>query len=171
MSEGTAASPASQASLRDTRAEDSEFLYRVYAGTRAEELAMTNWSAEQKEQFCRMQFHAQTTDYKANYPQARHSIIECEGLPVGRLIVDRKEEEVCIIDIAILPEARGGGIGTRFLQELMDEAAAAGKTVRIHVEKFNRALGLYLRLGFRPIEDKGIYLLMEWKAQPQELTT
>lgn len=163
MSDGAAASPAAQASLRDAVGGDSEFLYRVYAGTRAEELAMTDWSAEQKEQFCRMQFQAQTADYTANYPQAHHSIIECDGAPVGRLIVERGERELSIIDIAILPEARGGGIGTRFLRELMDEASAAGQTVRIHVEKFNRALRLYVRLGFRPIEDKGIYLLMEWK--------
>lgn len=163
MSEGTVASPASQASLRETRAEDGEFLYRVYAGTRAEELAMTDWSEEQKAQFCRMQFQAQTADYSANYPEARHSIIECDGTPVGRLIVERAEGELRIIDIALLPEARGGGIGTRFLLELMEEARATGKSMRIHVEKFNRALRLYVRLGFRPIEDKGIYLLMEWK--------
>ncbi|EDY17376.1 hypothetical protein CfE428DRAFT_5062 [Chthoniobacter flavus Ellin428] len=117
MSEGTAELPAPPAVLRDTLAGDAEFLYRVYAGTRAEELAMTNWSAEQKEQFCRMQFQAQTTDYRANYPQARHSIIEREGTPVGRLIIERKEREICIIDIAILPEARGGGIGTHFLRD------------------------------------------------------
>ncbi len=164
MSEGAAAPSASKASLRETVAGDTEFLYRVYASTRAEELAMTNWSDAQKEQFCRMQFQAQTTDYRANYPEARHSIIECGGTPVGRLIVERMEREICIIDIAILPEARGSGIGTRFLRELMDEAAAAGKALSIHVEKFNRALRLYQRLGFRPIEDKGIYLLMEWKS-------
>lgn len=125
---------------------------------------MTNWSDAQKEQFCRMQFQAQTADYRANFSAACHSIIERDGTPVGRLIVDRAEREISIIDIALLPEARGGGIGTYLLGKLMDEAAAAGKPLSIYVEKFNRALRLYQRLGFRPVEDKGVYLLMEWKA-------
>ncbi|MEI9893923.1 MAG: GNAT family N-acetyltransferase [Chthoniobacter sp.] len=164
MPEGAAVPSAYDITLRKAGEEDDDFLYRVYAGTRAEELALTNWSAEQKAEFCRMQYRAQTTDYRANYPEAQHSIIERSGTPVGRLIVDRREREIRITDIAILPEARGGGIGTRLLGELREEARGAGKTLSIHVEKFNRALGLYLRLGFRPVEDQGVYLLMEWKG-------
>jgi ribosomal protein S18 acetylase RimI-like enzyme len=155
-----------EASLRPANAADAEFLYRVYAGTRAEELALTNWTDAQKEQFCRMQFHAQSTDYAANYPAAQFSIIEHRGAPVGRLIVDRRESEINIVDIALLPDARGAGIGTRYLRELMDESGRAGKPLSIHVEKYNRALRLYQRLGFQPIADKGIYLLMEWKVPP-----
>jgi len=109
-----------------------------------------------------MQFNAQSADYQANYPQAQFSIIERDGTPVGRLIVDRQEKAIHIIDIALLPEGRGAGIGTRFLRGLMEEARLSGRSLSIHVEKFNRALQLYLRLGFRPIEDKGIYLLMQW---------
>jgi hypothetical protein len=41
---------------------------------------------------------------------------------------------------------------------------AAGKPLRIHVEGFNPALRLYERLGFRQIEDKGVYLFMEWSG-------
>ena len=43
--------------------------------------------------------------------------------------------------------------------------AGAGLPVRIHVEKFNPALRLYRRLGFTEIEDKGIYLFMEWQPE------
>ena len=167
MSNREAAHPdGEEASLRPTTAADAEFLYRVYAGTRAEELALTNWSDAQKEQFCRMQFRAQSSDYAANYPAAQYSVIEHRGTAVGRLIVDRREHEICIVDIALLPDARGAGIGTRYLRELIDEAGRAGKPLRIHVEKFNRALRLYHRLGFQPIADKGVYLLMEWKTPP-----
>jgi ribosomal protein S18 acetylase RimI-like enzyme len=60
------------------------------------------------------------------------------------------------------PEHRNGGIGIFLLKELMAEAAAANKPVRIHVEKFNAALRLYDRLEFTPIEDKGVYLSLEW---------
>ena len=162
MSEGVGAPGSLAVSLRQATSDDAEFLYAVYASTRAEELKITGWSEEQKAQFCRMQFNAQTADYEANYARAQFSIIERDGTPVGRLIVDRSEQLIHIIDIALLPEGRGAGVGTRLLRELMEEASQSGRGLSIHVEKFNRALQLYLRLGFRPIEDKGIYLLMQW---------
>jgi hypothetical protein len=66
------------------------------------------------------------------------------------------------VDIALLPPSRHASIGTAILRDLMAEAAVAHKPVRIHVEKFNPALRLYERLGFAPIEDKGVYLFLEW---------
>jgi ribosomal protein S18 acetylase RimI-like enzyme len=139
----------------------------VYASTRAEELAVTDWSEEQKTQFLRQQFTAQDAHYRAHYPSAEFSVIEREGLPIGRLYVDRWTKEIRIMDIALLPEHRGAGIGTTLLRELQEEARAAGKSLSIHVEKFNPALRLYERLGFRPIEDKEVYLLMEWRASTE----
>jgi ribosomal protein S18 acetylase RimI-like enzyme len=149
--------------LRPITPEDVEFLARVYASTRADELAVTGWSEELKADFCRRQFDAQSAYYAANYPGASFQIIERDGWPVGRLYVDRWEKEIRIVDITLLPEFRGTGIGTKLLRELEDEARAARKSLTIHVERFNRALGLYQRLGFEQIEDKGVYLLMEWK--------
>lgn len=154
----------SAVSLREVTPSDLEFLQSVYAGTRAEELAVADWSDEQKAQFCRMQFTAQDAHYREHYPTARFSIIERAGIPVGRLYVDRWTREIRIMDIALLPEHRRAGVGTHLLRALMEEARAAGKVLSIHVEKFNPALRLYERLGFLPREDKGIYLLMDWRA-------
>jgi ribosomal protein S18 acetylase RimI-like enzyme len=67
-----------------------------------------------------------------------------------------------IVDIALLPRYRNGGIGTAILRDILAEAATAGKPVRIHVEKFNPAMRWYERVGFRAIEDQGVYVLMEW---------
>jgi hypothetical protein len=53
-----------------------------------------------------------------------------------------------IVDIALLPQYCNRGIGTTLLRDLQSEAAAAGKPLRIHVERFNPALRLYQRLGF-----------------------
>ncbi len=148
--------------LRPITPEDDAFLAGLYASTRVEELAVTGWSAEETAAFCRKQFDAQSTHYRENYPGASLRVIESEGVPVGRLYVARWEEEIRIMDIALLPANRGSGIGTQLLRELQEEARAAGKSLTIHVERFNRALGLYQRLRFREIEDKGVYLLMEW---------
>ena len=151
-------------SLRPITPEDEAFLARLYASTREQELAQTNWSDEQKAMFCRMQFNAQTTDYGKNYPDASFDIIERDGVAAGRLLVLRSAEAVHVIDIALLPEHRGAGIGTKFLRELQEEAKAAGKKLSIHVEIFNPARRLYERLGFKQVEEKGVYLLMEWTA-------
>ena len=64
----------------------------------------------------------------------------------------------------MLPEHRGQGIGGAIVQDLLDEAAARdqGRAVSIHVEHTNAALRFYQRLGFREIEDQGIYKLMKW---------
>ena len=150
--------------LRPVTKEDEAFLRAVYASTREEELRQVDWTAEQKAAFCEMQFRAQDVDYRKNYPGAQFLVIERGGVPAGRLYVSRGEKSFLILDIALLPEHRGAGIGTRLLKELMEEADAAGKTVRIHVEKFNPAQRLYRRLGFREVEDIGVYWEMEWRA-------
>ncbi len=93
---------------------------------------------------------------------------QCIGWPdrapvrVGRLYVARWPEEIRIVDIALLPEHRGAGIGTSLLEDLVAEAERAGKSLSIHVERFNvQALRFYERLGFETKADKGVYLLME----------
>jgi ribosomal protein S18 acetylase RimI-like enzyme len=143
---------------------DEEFLYRVYASTREEELAPVPWDDEQKEAFLRMQFAAQHSHYQEHYADARFEIVLAGEQPIGRLYVDRREDELRIIDIALLPEHRGRGIGGRLMRPLLEEAAAGGLPVRIHVERENPAMRLYERLGFRQTGDTGVYLLMEWRA-------
>lgn len=143
--------------------EDVEFCFRVYAGTRAEELrVVADWSEAQKEAFLRQQFDAQDRYYREHYRNAEFLVLEHEGRPVGRLYVARWDDEIRLMDIAMLPEHRGRGLGTQVLLELLDEGRGAGKPVRIHVERFNPALRLYERLGFRALEDRGVYLFLEW---------
>jgi ribosomal protein S18 acetylase RimI-like enzyme len=109
-----------------------------------------------------MQFAAQAQYYREHYPNTSFDVIVLDGRPVGRLYVARWTGEIRIVDIALLPEFCNRGIGTRVLRDLQVEAAAAGKPLRIHVERFNPALRLYERLGFRQLEDKGVYLFLEW---------
>ena len=110
----------------------------------------------------RVQCTAQDSQYRQHYPTAVYDVIESGGKPVGRLYVDRWKREIRIMDIAILPEHRGKGIGTQLLLDLQREAAGVRKSLSIHVERFNPALRLYERLGFHVLEDKGVYFLMEW---------
>lgn len=152
-------------SLRPVRNEDWEFLVALYASTREDELKRTAWTDEEKDAFIRMQFDAQTTYYRQVYPQMEYSIILHDAADAGRLIVAELADEYRIVDIGLMPAHRNAKIGTSLINELFDRARKAGKAVRIHVEVFNPAKHLYERLGFREIEDKGVYLKMEWRAE------
>jgi ribosomal protein S18 acetylase RimI-like enzyme len=147
--------------LRSVTPEDDAFLFAVYAGTRADELASVGWSDAHKDAFLRMQFAAQRRHYQARFPDATFDVVLSDGVPVGRLYVDRRIDELLVVDIALLPAARGGGIGSALLSALLAEGARDRKPVRIHVERFNRALALYRRLGFATVADDGVYLLLE----------
>jgi ribosomal protein S18 acetylase RimI-like enzyme len=148
--------------LRPVRAADEPFLLCVYAGTRAEELAPVPWSPEQKAAFMAQQFAAQTAHYAQHYAGMRADVILVDDVQAGRLLVARWAEEIRIVDISILPEFRGRGAGSLLLHELLDEARATRKRLSIHVERENRALSLYERLGFRRVGEHGVYLSMEW---------
>ena len=149
--------------MRPIRLDDHPFLLELYASTREQELAALPWDAAQKAAFVRMQFDAQHAQYQEHYAGAAFDIILINGQPAGRLYVARKDEEIRIVDIALLPDYCNRGIGTTLLRGLQSEAAAVGrKPLRIHVERFNPALRLYERLGFRQIADRGVYLFMEW---------
>ena len=108
-----------------------------------------------------MQFDAQDAWWREHYAQASFDVILVDGEPAGRLYVLRGESEIRIVDIALLPEQRGNGVGSSLLRDLLAEADAAGKSVTIHVERMNPALRLYERLGFAVAEDKGVYLFLE----------
>jgi len=154
----------SRLSLRPITPDDMELLFRVYRSTREEELAMVlDWTEEQKAAFVRQQFEAQHAWYQDHYEGATFDVILVDGVPAGRLYVHRREREIRLVDITLLPEFRQGGIGTSLLHDLLVESEASGKPLTIHVEVYNPAMRLYERLGFRPIEERGPYRLMEWR--------
>jgi ribosomal protein S18 acetylase RimI-like enzyme len=149
--------------LRPAEVADRDLLFRVYASTREEELTLTDWDEVQQTAFLTQQFTAQDTHYREHYPGAVFNLILLDDEPIGRLYVHRRPTDIRIMDIALLPPHRNRGIGTALLHDLQTEAAESAKSLSIHVEQFNPALGLYTRLGFRPIEEHGVYLLMEWR--------
>ncbi len=119
------------------------------------------WDEKQKDAFLRAQFDAQDRWYHENYTGASFDVVLVDGERAGRLYLNRGDSEIRIVDIALLPEHRGNGIGSALLRDLLAEADAAGKRVTIHVERLNPALRLYERLGFSVAEDKGVYLFLE----------
>lgn len=154
--------------LRNVLPSDADFLFGLYASTRASEMALVDWPDEQKTAFLRMQFQAQRQFYSENYPGASFQVVLLDGKPAGRLYTHRREEEIRIMDIALLPEYRNQGIGTGLLARILAQGEEDGLPVTIHVERFNPAMRLYERLGFCFQEERGVYLLMEWKPAMKE---
>lgn len=148
--------------MRPVGADDRQFLERVYAESRAEELRATGWSEAQKTVFCQSQFSAQDSYYKKNYPTCKYKIIECDSKPVGRLYVDRMASEIRVVDIALLTNARGKGIGSSIMKDILSEARTAKHKVSIHVERTNPARRLYERLGFSLVEAGEVYDFLVW---------
>ena len=154
--------PSAHISLRPVQVEDAPFLLEVYASTRATEMALVPWSDEQRRAFLSSQFAAQQDFYAQKYPRADHSIILTNGRPVGRLYLARLDHHLHIVDLTLLPEERNVGIGNSLLKELQDEACRSNKPIRIYVENFNTSVGLFERLGCKPIEEQGVHVLFQW---------
>lgn len=150
--------------LRPATDADKPFLQRVYAESRADEMAqLTHWSDAQKDDFLRFQFDAQHTHYTSHYPDARYQVIVRGGEDVGRLYVARLAGEIRLMDIALLAVHRGQGIGGALMGELLETARREGCFVSLHVEDHNPARRLYERLGFVKADEVGIYALMHWR--------
>lgn len=154
--------------LRPVTQSDDQFLFSVYESTRHDELAQVEWAEGQKEQFLRWQFDLQRAEYTSRFPDSDYRVIVVDEKPAGRIWVGRDDQQIRLLDIALLPEFQNRGVGTALLKRLMDQAAASGKALRHMVFVLNNdAERFYLRLGFKRIEDFGAYKHMEWRPGEQ----
>jgi GNAT superfamily N-acetyltransferase len=149
-------------SYRPLGDEDFAFSAALYASTRTEELMQTGWPEEVKQAFLAQQHQAQHQHYQRHYDGAEWLIVERDGAAIGRLYLHEGESDIRLIDIALLPEQRGGGIGAALIDDLLAWAGARRKSVSLHVEPNNPVRRLYLRLGFVAGDVLGAYQRMDW---------
>ena len=150
--------------LRPVGADDGPLLRRIFASTR-DDLACLPLPEAQKAQLIEMQFRAQDGQFRGQYPGARFDLVLLDGAVAGRLYVDHREDEIELIDIALLPQYRQHGIGSALLRQLLGQAAAGGCRLLLQVARNNRALRLYQRAGFEIFADSGVYFSMEWNPE------
>ena len=144
---------------------DEEFLLSVYASTRAAELAQAQWQDGQQEAFLKWQFAMQRREYDTRFPDAEYNVIVIDDRPAGRIWIGRDDQQIRLLDIALLPEFQNRGAGTLLVRRLIDESNRAGKPLRHMVFMLNKdADRFYARLGFVMIEEFGAYKHMEWRA-------
>lgn len=142
---------------------DQLFIEKVYRSTREKELLFTYLTEAQKTNFILMQLTAQLADYKMNYKEATYQIIVYNKKSVGRLYLWETKNDIRVLDIALLPEYQGRGIGTEILSNIIKSARLKTKIVSLHVSQNNPAKNLYLRLGFKKISGDMINDYLEIK--------
>lgn len=152
-----------QVRLRPATAADESVLFEVYAASRTAELAPVPWSDEQKLAFLNQQHAAQSSSYRTRHPDGQFLVVELtDGRPIGRLYLARLEGgEIRVLDIALLPEWCGRGIGSHVLQDVMTTADREGSAITLHVELWSPAIRLYERLGFREVARTDVHARME----------
>ena len=151
--------------FRSITTNDLPFLRQLYASTRAQEMDMLDWTHAQKDAFISLQFEAQHDYYTRQFSKAEFLIVEWHAQPAGRVYIDRRATEIRLVDIALLPAFRNRGLGGSLMEELLHEGQSSMLPVTIHVEKNNPAMHLYTRLGFKAIEEQGVYDLMKWQPE------
>lgn len=149
--------------LRPETPADDGFLAYLFASTRAAEVASLAGGAAVRETFLRIQSMAQRAGHKAQHPGAERSIVLVDGAPVGRWMVDRSGHTLVLVDVALLPEQRGRGLGAALIRALLAEAARQRRPVGLHVLRSSPAARLYERLGFVRTGGSEIHDAMEWR--------
>lgn len=147
--------------FRPMEEKDLPLSFEIYASTRREEMSITGWPTKQIEEFLLSQAAAQNKHYKENYDRAVYEIIQLDGKDIGRLYVDEGRKELRIMELALLPEYRGQGIGRKIMEDLISKSEEKGLYSTLHVEENNPARQLFQRMGFEFVEERGVYHYMK----------
>lgn len=161
------ANASSSVSLRPVTAQDRDLLLRIYASTRARELALVPWDAAQKSLFLQHQFAFQDQHYGAQFPDAEYSIVVHNGEDAGRIFITRDETRIHVLEFTILPEHRGRGIGTEILRWLKEEARGKALPLTTYLDQLSDSQAWLEKRGFTRISDEGIHFLMQWTPSGQ----
>ena len=153
--------------LRPAREADRDFERRLFETARTDTAVLAAWPPQTRKAFLDQQFEFQRVHYARAHPQAERLIVTLKGAPVGRLILDRVGAPWCIVDIALLPSARGRGLGGALLAAILQSAAWAGASLALNVEIGNPARRLYERLGFSVTATELPYHAMLWRPAAQ----
>ena len=156
-------------SLRTVTPEDHDFLLELYKSSRGDDLRGLGWEEDRLNEFLAMQYESYRNFLKNDHPDMQDQIVLLAGDRVGRFAVEQRPDEIRLVDVALLPAHRNRGTGTLLIQDLQQQAATAKRRLRLQVIRFNRAVGLFERLGFMRTSETGTHLQMEWNAKERGL--
>lgn len=146
--------------LRLEADDDGEFLRDLFASVRGPDFAMAGWPPEMLAPFLATQFQFQARHYAGAYPDAARYVLTHRGEPMGRLFLHVGSDAIRVVDVALLPQFRGGGLGASLLRAV--QAAADGFAITLSVNVGSAAHRLYQRLGFAEIAGNEVAWEMCW---------
>lgn len=116
------------------------------------------------------QYTCRVADYERRFPRACTLVALAGDEPVGSLVVNDDDAALHIVDLVVAPSARGRGLGralVRHVQAQAQEREVGRQAVTLGVDPMNqRALRLYLALGFKPTEKHPVQWQMLWHPYP-----
>lgn len=134
--------------MRPMTASDNAFVESLYRSSR-EELRQIDAEEDFIETLIEQQQHAQTQGYGDMFPNAMYFVVEYHNERIGRVVLDFGPNEIRVVDIALIPAARGKGYGSQVLQTVQAAAAKVMAPVTLTVRADHLpAKQLYQRLGF-----------------------
>jgi ribosomal protein S18 acetylase RimI-like enzyme len=154
--------PAPPLALRPAADADADFTQALYASTR-DDLRQLPLPPAQVAQLIAMQQRIHEAGQRAAYPNAEVMILEHEGVPAGRAVLDTTGSDWRLVELAVLPALRGHGLGAALLAALQARARAHGASIGLAVLRTNAAaLGLYERAGFQLAGGNELQHQMVW---------
>src|SRR5580693_5097548 len=156
--------------LRPSRADDQEFLHRLFCSVHSEKLNLALLSVEERNRLIGLMYQGFAGHYSTIGPAADDRIVLLNNESIGRMILLQTREEIRLADLAILPQYRRRGIGSALIGQLQTESTMSKRPVRLQVAQFDHALRLYQRLGFYKTDAIGTYLHLEWSSKRASLT-
>ncbi|HMH43827.1 MAG TPA: GNAT family N-acetyltransferase, partial [Pyrinomonadaceae bacterium] len=147
--------------LRPVDERDEDFLIELYKSSRGDDLRGLGWDEDRINEFLEMQYEAQSK-LQDDHERVSDQLVLMNGKPIGRLWVESRADEIRCVDLALLADYRNQGVGTLLIQRLQEQARPADMPLRLQVIRFNRAVNLLERLGFRRVSETGTHFQMEW---------
>jgi GNAT superfamily N-acetyltransferase len=149
-------------SLRPETAEDRSFLRELHLSVREEEAGFRDLDPAARTALLDQQFEWQHAQYLAQNPHGWFTIVLVDDQPAGRFYLTRRAAELRVVDISLLTEYRGHGIGSQLMLNVRAESLRIGLPIRLSVVAGDPVRGFYQRLGFRLVSRDEIRLELEW---------
>jgi len=151
-----------QLRMRIAQPEDESFLFNLFAESQ-DQLAALRSNEVVWRRLVELQYQGRQISYEARAPEAENLLLlDPQGLPLGRILVDRRPHHWRIVDLALTQAWRGRGIGTQVLRELQLQAAVAEASLELQVAPLNPARRLYERMGFCAVSEDAQAIEMVW---------
>lgn len=156
--------PAASVSLRPELAEDEPFLRDLYLSIRDGEPGFSELDPATRTRLLHEQFDFQRSDYRLRFPHADWLVVQVDGQRAGRFYLNHASGSIHVIDISLLPEFQGHGIGSTLIQTVQAEGQRSGRKVTLFAHPRRAGSTFYERLGFVRTSALGEHVGLSWQA-------